>query len=218
MKRVPWLALPFAIGAVLVSAGCAQPPKVGIGDPAVFTALHWRAAQESLHADSGKHASAIDDMNRYFRTPADDYSTTKLRMDVMLDSTQRRQSIAQAVASSLALNLAFAASQSTPAPSSAAACTNTGTSGSGSKGASATSEGKSATTEGESTQPAKATPSVVDAIKALAEQLAKQSDETTAADSPFDMIDRAFDFYYAYLLKQLRLYGIDSRVLPQEQV
>lgn len=219
MKPKTRLTFALAMGILLLlSAGCAerQPAKVAFGDPAVFTALHWRAAQETLQQHSGT-AGAIGDLNRYFGTPVNQYQTVETRMDLMLDSAQRRQSIAQAVAASMALEFELSALSTGQVPSSGATGKKASPQGSESKNGPTQTNGQQTSNGSPSSQPASAAPSI-DAIYAIAEKLATQASQAVAADSPFDAVDRVSDFYAALILKEMRLLGTDSSALPPEQL
>lgn len=233
-------------GLALALLACSgQSPSVSVGDPAVFTALHIRAAQASFEADEGRQASVIADMDRYFRTPVADYPAKKLRMDAMLDSTQRHRAIAQAVSSSLAIQLtanaagalsggAGGVSGATGGTGGASASPNSdgqsghsgaggSTGATGATGASGSSGGTGATGATGNGQSQKAGQQgggeQESPTDRLAEAVAKSVDAASApADGSSDSIDRAADFYTAYLLKSLRLYGGDSRVIPAKEL
>jgi len=250
-------------GAVAALAGCSyDPPSASMGDPAVFTALHVRAAQASLESATGRRASPLADLDRYFRSTPEAYKTGKLRMDAMLDSTQRHRAIAQAVASSLALELALAgkageADKSGGSgkggeqnPKAAAGEKTNPQSKSGQDGgdkktgeqprkddtsANKKKDGASGDGSGKvpKKEPGKEDPekpgdgtnggkgggsSLADEVRRLADELAKSAESTVPADSPFDALDRSADFFTAFLLKELRLFGGDSRALPAKQM
>jgi hypothetical protein len=212
---------------MLLAGGCTtQPPTSSIGQPAVFTALHLQAAQSTYAIDhSGVGVPA--DLQRYFRSTPDEYKKQKLRIDAMLDNVQRRRAIAQSVISRLDLELKLLAdaaasdrttsalvkpaSSQQPSPSSGSSAAGA-SAGAGAAPATPASANADAPTDG---QAKKIDPNA--RLAAALEAVKAQLVEATSAvpeDSLFDSLDRAADAYTAYLLKSLRLYGVDSRVIP----
>lgn len=223
-----------ALTLVLMAGGCAnQPPASSVGQPAVFTALHLQAAESSYGADhSGVGVPA--DLQRYFRSTPDSYNKEKLRIDVMLDNIQRRRALAQSVISRLDVQLKLLANaaaadkvasakdatqsglvkpnKDTPAAGSSGSADATANAGAGgAASASGTTKPNDATND----QTKKDDPNA--RLAAAMEAVKKQLEEATKdvpTDSLFDSLDRASDAYTAYMLKSLRLYGVDSRVIP----
>ena len=197
--------------ALFALAGCeSREPRASISDPAVFTALHLRAAQNSLEAQGTQRGTTIADMERYLRTPQSDYDAKRLRMDAMLDSNQRSRAIAQAVLSSVAVELELLAKSaelgdvlddgddSDEKPES--------------KPDAEADEDK----ESEKADAAAELAKAIEALSAKVDELAKLA-TTDISDSPFDAVDRAQDFYTTVLHKSLRNFGVDSHVVPPEE-
>lgn len=202
----------MALGMIL---GCGTQPSASVSDFNIYTALHLRAAE--LADDPDKAPTLGADLHRYFATTQATYDSEHLRMDSMLDSEQRRSGFAQALQSSLATNIAITLKNLT-----GAATTKPSTSGTGATKATpadqTTSSGQS-TQEGSTSHSAPtsqpATRPTDLAIATLSDSLHKLVEaavDGTVTDSPFDQLDRAADFYAAYILKSLRLRG-DSRVV-----
>lgn len=204
-----------AAATLFAIAGCAgREPRAGISDPAVFTALHLRAAQTSLAAQSTQSGNTIGDMDRYLRTPESDYQSKRLRMDAMLDSNQRSRAVAQAVLSRLSVDIELLAKS-----------IETADGGTGKDDGEAKPEGEkpddeTGSKEAASKDDASDKPDRVAELNEAIRELGTKIDElaklatTTASDSPFDTVDRAQDFYTTVLHKSLRNFGVDSHVVP----
>jgi hypothetical protein len=247
-------------GGCCGSSGGGELPRAEMSDPAVFTVLHMRAAQASLSNDSGRPASTLNDLDRYFRLTPEEYKKKKLRMDDMLDSHQRHSAIAQAVARSLAIQLqitgdpaaaaaGLAASSSTkPAttPTTKTSPASDPSTSSATKDDTKTNLTKDTDPKKDDTKkdPAKKDDTTKDNTKKdgttkedskksdtpdpeaernkllqkLNDEMAKFVDQAEVADSPFDTLDRANDFYTALIIKSLRTYGVDSRALPPQHL
>jgi len=171
-------------------ASCAQPPRVGISDPAVFTTLHIEAAQRSYVESFKEHPTLADgrakelspfvDLHRHFASPEKGWDDRKLRMDAMLDQRQRGEAFARLTALAIKARVAAGAPDLDP------------------DAAAADPQGGNTTIDAED-------------LTALREAFA-----TAVQDSPFDRLERARAFYTSYVLALLRLYGTDSRAFrPQ---
>lgn len=101
-NKITKLLLALWLISSLIVSGCGQlrgqAPIVSISDPGVYTSLHLYAARKHIerHMNSQKGPndpndsfSVMDDMVRYFRETPDNYKKKRLRMDEMLDDTQR---------------------------------------------------------------------------------------------------------------------------------
>lgn len=215
-RRVGYGLAPGLAAAMLFAiAGCAsREPRAGISDPAVFTALHLRAAQTSLAAQSTQTGNTVGDMDRYLRIPESDYQSKRLRMDAMLDTNQRSRAVAQAVLSRLSVDIELLA-KSIEAADGSAGKDDGDAKPDGEKSTSETESKNRATKDNKSDKPDRVA-ELNEAIKELGtkiDELAKLA-TTTASDSPFDTVDRAQDFYTTVLHKSLRNFGVDSHVVP----
>lgn len=75
-----------------------QAPIASISDPLVFTSLDLYVAQETLNRRNitiTAYPTVIEDMNRYFRQSENQYEKNHLRMDTMLDYSQRITDVLQ---------------------------------------------------------------------------------------------------------------------------
>ena len=172
MSRNRFLGLCAAV--LIGQAGCSQtPPRAGVGDFGVFTALHLLAAEASVDVeDSGDGTGATSgfgngpftsaEMKRYFESSPEDYEKHHERMDDFLDSSQRDTSVSQALQSkftaSLKLELAKALTAATqPAAKKADASTSTADGGQG--GTASGGTGAAPATTGDATSGSTTTPS-----------------------------------------------------------
>ncbi len=202
----------LAAATLFALAGCAgREPRASISDPAVFTAIHLRAAQTSLAAQSAQSGSTIGDMDRYLRTPEGDYQSKRLRMDAMLDTNQRSRAVAQAVLSRVSVELELLAKSIEIGGAD-------DDKGEGDKPEDESDADKEADTsdEGDTDRKTDHTAELKEAIKELNTKINDLAKLATAdaADSPFDTVDRAQDFYTTVLHKSLRNFGVDSHVVP----
>ena len=176
-----------------------------------------RAAQLSLAAESGRRASARGDMDRYLRTPTGEWSSSQLRMDHLLDQSQRSRSVSQSVLSSLEVELSLAASEVAQAAQQMTAGVDTD--GDGIPDPSDTNDGndqEAVTTDDRLAQIAAARENLAKRVEKLTAQIAALAEKESlapGADSVLDAVDRAQDFYTTVLHKSLRDFGIDSNLL-----
>lgn len=195
----------FAALALHLVAGCAaRQPQVSISDPAIFTALHLRAAQVSLATQSGRPGNTLADMDRYLRTPASDYESKQLRMDEMLDATQRGRAVAQSVLSRLSVELDLLSNLADDLVP---------------EEEDSESEPDNETDDDAGAGDTERAEALNQAIKDLSARVGELAANPVAAsaDSPFDMVDRAQDFYTTVLHKSLRNFGTDSHIVPPAQ-
>jgi len=248
-----------------------QAPVVNISDPSVYTSLHLHAAKKHIEQHikgTNKDAnepndsfSVMDDMARYFRKTPKTYDKYHLRMDDMLDDSQRISDALHVYESIMRLALQYSplGLQGTGEPLSADLIPSSLFSGSketqeklkAAEKAQKVVKEKEAElkkakddlakakkscekdAEKEITQLekkvdklecelSKAKKEAEDKQKAASKAVAEEAKHPLAAlrpklvglvsDSPFDRIDRARDFYTAYMLKILRSLG-DSRAI-----
>lgn len=233
------LSVPVLWAGASSSIGCAgAPPRAGVSDLTPYTALHVRVAE--LADDPDKPLSTAANMHRFFATPQATYDAEHLRMDAMLENAQQLSAYAQAQRASLVADLE-ATLQGLPGGGSkgngGAASTARGAAGQRSGGGAATGSagagggvdtgtgkpgGSGSAADGGAAEGGSASGASTgtgaegstDTQAAISDTLKKLLDkqlEGVATDSPFDLLDRASDFYTAYSIKLLRARG-DSRV------
>jgi hypothetical protein len=199
---------------ILLSSGCTQTstraPKIGVGDPAVFTTLHIAAANEAYLADykalypdassSPIGLSTLPMLQRHFELTPEDYKEKKTRIDELLDENQRSSAVAQLLSTGLRLSLSYKPAGALTPPD----ATNQG-GATDSKGAAEGSGNGNTKTQPPAPRPVDET--TLEKIVALA---------AGATDSPFDRLDRVNDFFVAYTTLILSSYGQDSRVLDPD--
>lgn len=222
-----WIAL--VAGLVLtISSGCAGPekPRATTGDPAVFTMLHIAAAQSSESVLTNGQASSVrDDMLRYFRSTSTEYKTKKLRADDMLDGKQAAQSTAQLVISTIQIAaelkwLNVGGEKKPAAPATQSTTDTTSNAGDSKKNTAVPPKNDSAETPPSQDPPASNDQETNQEPTLTAnDKIALEKALTEAViDSPFDSIDRAYDFYTSLHLKTLMMYGHDTRALDGDQL
>jgi hypothetical protein len=201
-------------GGLATLAGCASAPQAAVSDPSVYTVLHLKAAEGVMGGEVG---TLETHMIRYFGSTTQQYATSKLRIDEMLDGQQQTSANLQAAQSAVALSvtaqlLAPPASAKTTKTGSTPAASFSTDSGTAAGGASA--GGAFGGTGGSTTKPVSSDSSSSDPasqLKAL-QDAAATATSAPVIDSPFDQLDRAADLYAEYLVKILQLQG-DSRML-----
>ena len=204
-------AVLLCLGAVVMAAGtvvgCGSYPKASVGDPLVFTTVD---IQSAVKAD-GQHVPSLpEDLKRHFRTRPIDYPEERLRMDDMLEGRQRLSGYFQAIQTHAAIDVVLDLMRQSSATGALAPTDGSRPQDGG--GGSGSDSRPDVTRE--------MTPQLAEYRAKLAEQLTALFEHVTegaAADSPFDALDRATDFYTAYIVKILKLYG-DSRTRITEHV
>lgn len=188
------IAVTFAVFSFWL-AGCGgTPPSAGVSDFGVFTTPHLIAAEVGVETTEGKHIGngpfTDAEMRRYFETPVPAYDAKKVRMDAMLDGQQRQSALFQAAQTSFVASVAATVAKSLMPPTQPTA----------------------APTPPTVTAPTgPPNPQLVDEFKTVFAQLLSGP----VADSPFDQLDRAADFFAAYVIKKLRVRG-DSRTISND--
>lgn len=127
MYRQPLGSPRYAAILVLLAGtigGCRQDPTVTIADPATFTVAHITAAQNAYATDTRNDPSVAQgrarvlsmgaDMQRYFGASSASWASSSLRMDDMLDGTQRAESFARALSQAVDIKAAASAHATKP--------------------------------------------------------------------------------------------------------
>lgn len=172
-----------AAGLMASGVGCSlgSRPSAVVGDPVVYR----------MTEVSGPIAGVdpvFEHLNRYFATTQTAYEAHRLRMDTMLEESQRASAYAQLLESKLLIDVAATMQGPTTAPAAPAG--------------------------GNGVQVAALAPQSVQELK----DLVAVAQTAPLSDSPSDRLDRATDFYTAYVLKQLRAFGDSRTVAPASPI
>lgn len=172
-RSVRMTSITMAVSASwILLAGC-ESPRASVSSPLVYTSTVWKTAEAELP----EKATFSEGLRRYFGMTQADYEKERLRIDAMLDNTQRQSAFFEQIQTMTELRLAanlFNQTAPTTLPSALP---------------SSNDRAKS-----------------IELIRDLFEKArARTAAAGVLADSPFDQLDRVSDFYGAFLLKYLRM-------------
>lgn len=199
----PWTRRTSAVIACSLAGCAAQDPRVGVSDPAIYTSAHIAAVPSALLQLADKEttmnavvfATPTEELMRRFRQKngADGSDPTYLVMDAELDQHQQLRTIATKIVDEFGMAARVGGMPSvTKAPSTDSPATSEPEQAAGAARAAAAPESET-----------------LDEMSDWIGELITAS----VQDSPFDRLDRAVDYYTAFLLKVLPGVGWDTRLL-----
>ena len=180
-RILAWAALAVA---ALCGPGCSagSTPSAGVGDPGVYRPMDVNLAGDEAGGNLSDH------LRRYFMSVASDGDGRRVKLDALLESHQAAHAVAQAAQAKLLLEVV-----AEPIVSKASAT--------GQAAETAVSD----TSEDANDAPATTATAPVPADEAQRlREFVDQAKDFVPADSAFDVLDRATDWYTAYIIKHLR--------------